>query len=113
MANTINTIDIFAEEVAKAIHEKTGIDVTVNKVTKNNNVELTSLLLREEGSNIAPTIYLETPFEESHGIVTDDLIDRIIAMYKEAKIDESEDFDFFTDFDQVRDRLKMKLISSR
>ena len=52
--------ELFIKEVKEAVESKvgTGFDVTVNKVTKNNDLVLDGLVIKATDTNIAPTIYL-------------------------------------------------------
>ena len=53
------------ENIASHLPEKyEGADISINEVIKNNDNHLYGLSIKREDSNIAPTIYLESFFEE-------------------------------------------------
>ncbi len=53
-----------AIEVKRFLPEKyDGASITLQEVTKNNDQQLTGLMIKTEDTNIAPNIYLEGYFE--------------------------------------------------
>ena len=58
------TIEEFGMELKNELERRNpGMDVSLQKVTKLNSVELYGLSARNKEVNIAPTIYLETPYD--------------------------------------------------
>ena len=85
----------------------------VNEVIKNNGMLLHGLTIREEGERVAPTIYLEQFFDNfKGGEILDEILDKIISVYEEHKSPKGISVDFFTDFDQAKDRLAMKVVNA-
>ena len=107
--------ELFIKEVKEAVESKvgTGFDVTVNKVTKNNNLILDGLVIKATDTNIAPTIYLNGYYEryEDGAMNLDDVVESIIDTYSRHN---SVTFDIstFTDFDAVKNRICYKLVNT-
>ena len=63
-------------------------EVAVHQVVKNNDCVLDGLTIRTEESNIAPTIYLNSYFEQiQDGTEMDDVLGQIAAIYQAHYID--------------------------
>lgn len=108
-----NVVDKVIEEVARILGD--GITVTPTCVTKTNVVK-SGLIIKSEESNIAPTIYLEEFMvrlqdDESDAAVLE-VANAIADVYRRSKIDEDYDCSWFLDFEQVRDRLRIKLLNT-
>ena len=107
--------ELFIKEVKEAVESKvgTGFDVTVNKVTKNNNLTLDGLVIKATDTNIAPTIYLNGYYEryKDGAMDLDDVVESIIDTYNHHN---SVTFDVstFTDFDAVKNRICYKLVNT-
>lgn len=107
--------ELFIKEVKEAVENKvgTGFDVTVNKVTKNNDLVLDGLVIKAADTNIAPTIYLNSYFDKfSDGVMDlDDVVESILDTYSRHN---SVTFDVstFTDFDAVKNRICYKLVNT-
>lgn len=107
--------ELFIKEVKEAVESKvgTGFDVTVNKVTKNNDLVLDGLVIKAADTNIAPTIYLNSYFDKfSDGVMDlDDVVESILDTYSRHN---SVTFDVstFTDFDTVKNRICYKLVNT-
>lgn len=85
---------------------------SINEVTKNNGMELTGLIIRSEDSAIAPTIYLEQFYDKfTDGTDINDLMADIRGVYEEHKAPQNISVEFFTDFDQAKERMAMKIIN--
>ena len=107
--------ELFIKEVKEAVESKvgTGFDVTVNKVTKNNDLVLDGLVIKATDTNIAPTIYLNGYYEryEDGAMELSDVVESIIDTYSRHN---SVTFDVstFTDFDAVKNRICYKLVNT-
>ena len=107
--------ELFIKEVKETVENKvgTGFDVTVNKVTKNNNLTLDALVIKATDTNIAPTIYLNGYYEryEDGAMELSDVVESIIDTYSRHN---SVTFDVstFTDFDAVKNRICYKLVNT-
>lgn len=106
--------NIFTDNIVNVLQQRMGheYDVKVTKVTKNNDIELTGVVLMKESDNLSPTIYLDGLFEEyQDGAYIEDLAEQIIRLYKEQLPAGRLDMDFFRNFEQVKDRIFYKLVS--
>lgn len=107
--------ELFIEKVVEAVKNEvgTGFDVTVNKVTKNNNLVLDGLVIKATDTNIAPTIYLNGYYEryEDGAMELSDVVESILDTYSRHN---SVTFDIstFTDFDAVKNRICYKLVNT-
>lgn len=106
--------NVFTDNIVNVLQQRMGheYDVKVTKVTKNNDIELTGVVLMKESDNLSPTIYLDGLFEEyQDGAYIEDLAEQIIRLYKEQLPAGRLDMDFFRKFEQVKDRIFYKLVS--
>ena len=103
----------FATYVAQAIEEMTGCHTEVQEVTKNNGNRLTAVTVREDGCNIAPTIYVNDGFAKyQDGTPVEELIESYLSAYENSKPSADFSVDFFTDYEQAKERLTMKLVNA-
>lgn len=112
MAKTIiSNIDAFAKEVSAAIATRTEAEVTVAKVNKNNGLVLTGIVVKGH-NNVAPTLYLEKFFEQhTNGTSLEEICDEILETLSEVEVKEDLDCSWFTDWEQVKEKMSMKLIN--
>lgn len=106
--------NVFTDNIVNVLQQRMGheYDVKVTKVTKNNDIELTGVVLMKESDNLSPTIYLDGLFAEyQDGAYIEDLAEQIIRFYKEQLPAGRLDMDFFQNFEQVKDRIFYKLVS--
>lgn len=63
--------NVFVENIVDLLQKRMGKDfeIRVMKVTKNNDVQLTGLILMRESDNISPTIYLEGLYADRKSVV--------------------------------------------
>lgn len=103
----------FSEEVRSRVALETGKDVRLQQVKKNNGVVLHGITIMSEGSNVAPTIYLEKWYEEyKEGEDINDIVAEVIRLgTKEGNV-ESLDVSFFKDYEEVKTKLAYKLINA-
>lgn len=74
----------FTEEIMDKVKDLMGeeFDVKIYKVTKNNSLELDSLVIMKKGGNYTPNIYLLSYFEAYlQGVGVDELAQRIVHVY--------------------------------
>ena len=116
MANgTIRTMEAFAGTVKSAMEAVygSGYSIGIQAVTKNNGTHLTGLTIREEGADIAPTIYLENLFEGYQGGLTMETVCReVMRVYGQNKEVQGFDSSMVTDFSQAKDRICFKLVNA-
>lgn len=108
------TFHVFTQKVQAALQKYYGDHTTleIQKVTKNNGLELTGIVIREEASDVASTIYLEQFFDEyEEGVSMSDTVRRIIRIYETNKEKQNIDMSFFYDYTEIRKRLSCRLIN--
>lgn len=116
MANgTIRTMEAFAETVKSAMEAVygSGYDISIQPVTKNNGMHLTGLAIHEKIINIAPTIYLESLFEEYQGGMTMEAVCKeVMRLYEQSKAERGFDSRMVTDFNHAKERICFKLVNA-
>lgn len=106
----------FVSTVKNVIADKTGAEVEVKEVIKNNDLIQTGLIIRTLGEKISPTIYLEQFYKkymECEGTdVIDGICNEIIQVYNKGKDDIKMDLniDDIADFEKIKARLYPKAI---
>ncbi len=108
------TLEQFVNKVRNAVcaYFGNGLRITVQKIMKNNSVELTGLIFMEKGSDIAATIYLDSYYAEyEEGMPFGEIIRKIIRAYEEHRPAEKLDLEFFRDYERVRGRLACRLVN--
>ena len=87
-------------------------EVKLETVIKNNDLKLTGITIRREGSNICPTIYLEQYFKAyESGAEMDKILGKIADTRMKNDFEESFDADQFKDFDWVKDMIVPRLVN--
>lgn len=109
------TLEKFAEKMRGNVEKRLpGIKVRVTQVRKNNGVKLTGLVFEAEGTNISPTVYMEEFYDSHHmGQTMDELTDSVIDVYNRSVPKCSLNFDFFKEYDKVKDRIGFRLVNAR
>ncbi len=106
----------FEELVKENVSIRLGsrYEVTINKITKNNDTILSGLTIRQGDLNISPTIYLNEYYEgyEKGQYTLYSIVNHIIETYKKNKTDKSVDMKFFLDFDSVRPFIVHRIINT-
>ncbi len=103
----------FIANIMEMVKARMGKDYTAQicKVTKNNSLELDSLILLKEGKSFAPNIYLQ-PYYEAYldGISMEEVTKRLCTIYHncEAPIVD-KDFDY--SFEAVKKNIVYRLIN--
>lgn len=88
-------------------------EVKIIEAKKNNGIVLTGVCVMRKGKNIAPTIYLESFFEEyNKGMTLAKVVDRIIDITEEHTMMDEIDIEFFTDYERVKDYILFRLINT-
>lgn len=74
--------------IRKEVEKAMNAEVVVNKVTKNNGIELTGLSVRAEGLNISPVVYIDSYVEalENKELTINEVVEKIIATYEANKV---------------------------
>ena len=110
---TINTVDLFAEVVKAGLEEAhPECSVMVHKVTKNNNLVLTGISIRSREVNLAPTIYMDSYYNDyKDGRPVSEIIAEVERAYNAYKVEQDFDVNSITDFNHVQDKICYKLVN--
>ncbi|MCM1123217.1 MAG: DUF5688 family protein [Eubacterium sp.] len=106
--------NVFVENVVEILKEKMGEDyeIKITKVTKNNDIQLTGVIMMREMDKVSPTIYLEEPYRQyCEGTDIQEIADRIVALYEAQMKDINFDMSFFSEFEYVKDRIFHKVVN--
>ncbi|MDY5460020.1 MAG: DUF5688 family protein [Agathobacter sp.] len=115
MNGTITTKKDFVETVKTAMETmySDGCVVRVQDVQKNNGMVLCGLTIQKIGVNIAPTIYLDSFYEEyRNGRTLVSIVNTISATYEQHKVEKNFSVDALSSFDSVKDKICFKLINA-
>ncbi len=86
--------------------------ITISSVNKNNGIIRHALLIREDVCNLSPSIYIDKLYEDySDGTSFAEIIREIIDIRNENDYLDDFDVDFVKNYELVRQRLGMKLVS--
>lgn len=112
---TITTIETFASVIKSAMeaHYGSNYKISINKVTKNNGLQLTGITILHADSNIAPNIYINNMFEQyQDGRTMESICREIINTYEEHKMDVTFDTKSLTDYTKFQNRICYKLVNA-
>lgn len=110
------TKEQFGEVMKDRIQEELGdgYEVKIQHVTKNNGVELMGLMVNDPLRNIAPTIYLDSMYEDvkQGGRSIDDCVGLAAYNIKHGMPSKRINMDYFTDYEQVKDKICFRLVNA-
>lgn len=111
------TYELFKTMVVAELkgHFPPDTSITLQSVPKNNCMGQDGLTILEEGYHIAPTIYLESYYQQ---MIAEDLsfaavLGQILETYQTYRPSENIDTSFFQDFARIRSRIVFKLIHAQ
>ena len=88
--------------------------ISLKQITKNNDRLLDGLVLMPPDTNIGPTFYLNDYFREfEKGASYDSILSGIARLYEECRIHEDVNISFFSDFEEIRDRIVFRLVNRK
>lgn len=102
----------FVVIMQEQMKKRTGKEVVVTKVTKNNDVKMTGLTIKETDSNLSPTIYLKPfwyQFQMSYDV--DVIADRLYEVYLRDNMAHPINIGWFRNFEEVKGKVAYKLIN--
>ena len=115
MNGTITTKEAFVgtgKTTMEAMYSE-GYTVRVQEVQKNNGMVLSGLTIQKVGVNIAPTIYLDSYYENyKEGRTLESIVNAVSAVYEQHKVETDFDVERISDYDAVKDRICFKLINA-
>ena len=98
------------EGVAKLADKKDSI--TINHIIKNNGKELDGIVIMEEGSKVAPTIYVNSYYKDYvNGCSIETICDEIYNTHVENKSTIDINTEFFEDYRNIKDKIIYKVIN--
>ena len=107
-------MDKFLEQVKDLLQAAfPEAEVELRNVTKNNGLILHGVCIRENERTISPTIYLDSFYEDLDDVYDgkiEDVVNTVIDLYEDRK-DVQISTGFFTDYEQVKQMLGIKLIN--
>ena len=87
-------------------------EVTIREVPKNNGIRLMGISIMEKGSDICPTIYLESFYDAyKKGVELPSVVQDICEIYRQNMIIGTVNFEFFLDYSRVKSRIFLKMIN--
>ncbi|MFR8171057.1 MAG: DUF5688 family protein [Marvinbryantia sp.] len=88
------------------------VQIQLHQILKNNSVVLDALSISEEGSGIAPTIYLNDFYRGyQEGTPIPDIADQMEALYRKSRVTVPFDTTFYADFGKVKQHLACRVIN--
>ena len=111
------TKEEFAKEMSEKMNEALGgkYEVSIQHVTKNNGVERTGIMVKDPDNNIAPTIYVDSLYDDfvegrkTFNEAAASATYNVHSGMPKQKIDMS----FFTEWDNVKDKICFKLVNAQ
>lgn len=106
----------FTMFVREEVEKRTGdcCKVRLDDVRKNNGVVLRGLTVTQDDSNISPTIYLNSYYEEYiKGRATlVNVVNDVMDTYRRNKVNQSVDMRYFLNYESVKERIIYKLVNT-
>lgn len=105
---------LFLEKLRKGVEDYYGeaYHVEINEIQKNNGIVYRGVTITSGDSNLSPTIYTEQLYEQyKDGRPLSGIVQEVIRIYEDNKIEGGIDEGFFADFSQARERIVCKLIN--
>ena len=103
----------FVETVEKNVREnmKVNIKVSTRTVMKNNGTERCGLLIEDDSTNIAPTIYLEEYYQQFlGGKGIDKIAAEVVGVYEDLKKERPWDEKELGEYDKIKAKVIYRLI---
>ena len=94
--------------------EYLGADISIQKVSKQGDVEKDGLIIRKEGEKVTPTIYLNEMYDINYrdGQSMDEIMQRISDMRVDFDVpDQGAVLQDFADFETIKDKIEPKLVN--
>lgn len=105
----------FVDDVKRCIRFQVSeeYEIKVNRIMKNNSVELDGIVFFKEGDNISPNIYLNSYFERyQEGESVEGIANEIIRLYESSKKAQTKDYiDFEFEYEKIKDTIVYRLVN--
>ena len=104
----------FIEEVRNEVEKLCPFDkVVIEKIIKNNSTEYYGLIIKKEGVNVSPTIYLDSYYEKyTCGYSIENIVNEIVETDIRSRDEFDIEVDSYRDYDKMKDRLLYKIINT-
>lgn len=103
----------FTNALKEILEERTGCEVNVQHVTKNNGIKLTGLTIRREGTNTYPTIYTERFFEEyCDDMGLREIADHVLELERKHSLEQPFDVSALSCFETAKQGIVYKIINT-
>jgi len=113
LKESTNDYNSFVNEITGKVKKLMGEEYSaqIYKVTKNNSMELDSLVLLKQGKNFAPNIYLLPYYEAfTEGVSVKELAERLCAIYKSSAIPIMDE-EFSYSFEEMKPYIIYRVVS--
>lgn len=103
----------FLETIRHSLQKKLGNEysLSIYPVPKNNGVVLDGLCIRLPDSDLSPTLYLNSYYDQAcQGMTVDEIIEDIIQLFRAYPPPTHISSDCFSDFEQIRGKIMLKLV---
>lgn len=105
-------LDAVVEKIPEQLSDVDIEDIRIEKITKNNGIQCTGLLILESGNSVAPNIYMEYYYNKYQTIGRfDAVLDMIASEYKRAMYHIGV-FDIETLKNDYQDKVVLKLVNT-
>lgn len=107
-----NFTNLIKENLTEALEEKESCKI--DHVLKNNGTELVGVTIMREDVNISPTIYINNFYDayEDGDISMEEVLNEILHIYDNNKMEQSIDLRDFLDYEKVKDHIVFKLVNT-
>ncbi len=112
--DTSMSLSFFTTTIMQKMQNQLGERFTVlsSTVKKNNAVELVGIVIREQGCNTSPTIYINDFYEEyKKGTAIETIVEKLYEIYERNHLVKSVDLSGFTDYEQAKKHIAFKVIN--
>ncbi len=112
--DTSMSLSFFTTTIMQKMQNQLGERFTVlsSTVKKNNAVELVGIVIREQGCNTSPTIYINDFYEEyKKGTAIEAIVEKLYEIYERNHLVKSVDLSGFTDYEQAKKHIAFKVIN--
>ena len=104
----------FLNAVVECVRKIAGKEASVfiHRVTKNNGIVLDGIVIMKNGSNVSPTIYLNSYYSMYlSGCELDEIVKKVYEIYESSMGSVAIPTDFFTSFDKLKENVAFRLIN--
>lgn len=109
--------DNFKKEVLQQVNDRLegSTNAVLSPIRKNNDTLWDGLIIYTDGSDIAPTIYLNSYYDRAYmeGESISSIADDLVRQYRNSLPEKPLDVSFFSDFDKVKDMIIFRVINNK